>query len=452
MLFRHPAHPGRSLRLATCMNLWPAEDPAGVQAGLAQVSLPLRDALRDLVPGGEYGDGFGVGLWLPAAAAFALEADPFAASELREFLTEEGLDAFTFNAFPFGGFHQAGLKRGVFEPDWTNPERGFYTRAVAEFGLSIAETQNWRNAAVPRHLSISTHTGGHRATVVGDAAGEKADTLIADFRTRCIASLQAIANGLGRLGSSARTPVKLGLEPEPRSLAGDTRELSEIWSELGQSKGADEVLGVCLDTCHAAVEFEHPGAALERALGMATEANGRGPTSGRPLAKVQFSSALSLEKPSENPDGVDSLLGLDEAVYLHQTTGRDGAGELRFAGDLPELKALRDVGGEAWQQWLDCDEWRCHFHVPVDLDTTAGLGTTRSFADDLLTRVTANPDAWGVPELHVEIETYTWALPTLYKDSAGREPSDRITATIRGIEAEYRHVIALLRELGWTPV
>jgi hypothetical protein len=449
VLFRNPAHPDRSLRLATCMNLWPAEDPAGVQAGLAKVSLPLRDALRDLVPGGKYGDGFGVGLWLPAAAAFALEADPFAASELRQFLVEEELDAFTFNAFPFGGFHKAGLKRDVFQPDWTSPDRGFYTRAVADFGLSIAEAQNWRSAAVPRHLSISTHTGGHRATVVGDATGDEADALLADFQTKCLGNLRAVAGGLGRLGRSARTPVKLGLEPEPRSLAGDTRELSELWGELGPSSGADEVLGVCLDTCHAAVEFEHPGAALERALGGADRSAGK---AGRPLAKVQFSSALSLEKPSDNPDGVESLLGLDEAVYLHQTTGRDVGGELRFVGDLPELRALQSAGGEAWQQWLDCEEWRCHFHVPVDLDATSGLGTTRSFADDLLTRVTANPDAWGVSELHVEIETYTWSLPALHRGGPGQKTEDRTTATIRGIEAEYRHVVALLRELGWTPV
>ena len=444
------------------MNLWPAEDPAGnvvdllegVQAGLAKVSLPLRDALRDLAPGGEYGDGFGVGLWLPAAAAFALEADPFAASELREFLVDEGLDAFTFNAFPFGGFHKAGLKRSVFEPDWTSPDRGFYTRAVAEFGLSIAETQKWRRAKVPRHLSISTHTGGHRDTIVGDATGDEAAARIAEFRTKCLGNLRATASGLHRMGSAARTPVKLGLEPEPRSLAGDTRELGEIWAELGPSKGADEVLGVCLDTCHTAVEFEHPGEALEQALGRSSSHGVEvrpDQITGRPLAKVQFSSALSLKLPGENDDGVASLLGLDEAVYLHQTTGRAGSGELSFAGDLPELKALQMEDGEAWRQWLACDEWRCHFHVPVDLDATAGLGTTRSIADDLLTRVTANPAAWGVPELHVEIETYTWSLPALHQASPRQKSEDRTQATIRGIEAEYRHVIALLRELGWTP-
>ncbi len=436
------------------MNLWPAEDAAGVQAGLQAVSLPLREALRDLVPGREYGDGFGVGIWLPAAAAFELEADPFAASELREFLRDEQLDAFTFNAFPFGGFHEAGLKQRVFMPDWTDAERGFYTRAVAEFGLSIATSANWRASKVPRHLSISTHTGGHRSAI------EDVDT----FRAACARRLVAQAGGLARLGDEAGIPVRLGLEPEPRSLAGDTRELLQLWSalELAEPKGershdlhgaTDAVLGVCLDTCHAAVEFERPAQALERAVSA-------GPAQ-RPIAKVQFSSALALVDPGEDPAGVEALLALDEPVYLHQTTGRAHDGSFLYAGDLAELRELQAAGGEIWSAWLACAEWRCHFHVPVDLAVSGGLTTTRDFADDLLRRALASPELWGSPELHIEIETYTWSLPSLQvmameaaaSQASPRQPASktRFQATIAGIEAEYRHVAALLYTLGWKP-
>ena len=436
-----------------------------MQAGLAEVSLPLRDALRDLVPGGVYKDGFGVGLWLPAAAAFALEADPFASSELRVFLREEELDAFTFNAFPFGGFHDPGLKQRVFQPDWTEPERGFYTRAVAEFALSIAKSEGWSNATVPRHLSISTHTGGHRSAIED----------LSIFRLSCARSLNAVAAGIARMGAASGIPVRLGLEPEPRSLAGNTRELVELWSALESVEDSADsheslptsqdatllhgeslaVVGVCLDTCHAAVEFERPGHALERAVAV----GGRQ----RPLAKLQFSSALALRSPGTDPDGVAALLALDEPVYLHQTTGRTASGALLAAGDLAELRELQNAGGEEWAAWLACEEWRCHFHVPVDLAGTDGLGTTRDYADELLTRTLSAPELWGAPELHVEIETYTWSLPSLQamaKASAssavipgriGAGKRTRTQITIAGIEAEYRHVIALLNTLGWIP-
>jgi hypothetical protein len=54
MRFLHPEHPGRVLRLATCMNLWPVAQEDGREAsaaepiisGLTEISLPLRDRLE----------------------------------------------------------------------------------------------------------------------------------------------------------------------------------------------------------------------------------------------------------------------------------------------------------------------------------------------------------------------------------------------------------------------
>lgn len=431
MRFLHPEHPGRALRLATCMNLWPVAEAGDggaaepIIAGLSEISLPLRDRLAA-------GDAsFGVGLWLPAATAADLARCPDERARLIDFLVDERLDAFTFNAFPFGGFHEPGLKRRVFEPTWTQPDRAAYTLAVASFGLELAREARWEPG---RHLSISTHTGGHREALVGSDGQPMGD--LGSFRRSCAANLVETNHAIAGLEPGVGIPVVLGIEPEPRSLAGDTRELGELWDALdaaedlaGDAPAGARSVGVCLDACHAAVEFEEPEEARHRALGLSRER-------ARSLSKLQYSSALRLDLrggyPAASAAGFDALVAMDEPVYLHQTTGRTTDGELLRAADLGEVAADR-------AKWLACSELRCHFHVPVDLASRGALGTTRDHADALLARVLAEPETWGTAELHVEIETYTWALEAADVDR------------VAGIEAEYRHVIGRLAALGWEP-
>lgn len=420
MLFLHPNQPGRGVRLATCMNLLPAENPAGIRAGLEALSLPLRDRL--VAPGAD----FGVGLWLPAAAAHTLANDPIERAALLDFLESEKLDAFTFNAFPFGNFHSPGLKAAVFEPDWTKPKRAAYTRDVAHFGEAHAQRANWPSS---RHLSISTHTGAHLDSHQSEfSSPDKIQNLRAQVATALAQTLVDLeADSLATAHPKKPTNLVLGLEPEPRSLAGDTRELVALWDALDKTQGQPNPaarLGVCLDACHSAVEFESAQGAHQRALGLDRETP-------RPLAKLQFSSALKLTSPAQNQSAFAALLALDEPVYLHQVTGRSPAGLLR-ASDLAELR-------QNPKPWLTQDELRCHFHVPVNLNTHGGLGTTSAFAGELLATLLNAPNTWGTPELHIEIETYTWSL-----GSFARDPID-------GIEAEYRHVIKLLAQAGWHP-
>jgi len=400
LLFRHPDLPGRTVRLATCMNLWPAENPAGIRAGLEAISVPLRDRLI-----GASGT-FGVGLWLPARALEVLDREPGERAALLDFLQAERLDVFTLNAFPFGDFHSKGLKAGVFEPDWTTPERAAFTRSAILLGRDIAQRAQW---GPDRHLSVSTHTGGHTSRIADPVA----------FRAQVAAALGSLERELA--SEVDGFPYVVGLEPEPRSLAGDTRELVDLWDALDAAK-ATQNMGVCLDACHAAVEFEDAGAAQRRALGV-------GRAAPRKLAKLQFSSALRLLNPAQNPDGFRALVALDEPVYLHQVTGRGADGLVR-AGDLPEV-----AGDPA--TWQALDELRCHFHVPVDLASHGGLDTTSEYAGTILKGLLASPEVWGTTELHVEIETYTWTL--------GGAPPDLVD----GIEAEYRHVIGLLAKAGW---
>ena len=146
-----------------------------------------------------------------------------------------------------------------------------------------------RAAARASHLSLSTHAGGF-----GGADREE--------RARRAAGLADAARLLRRLSDESGLRLVLGLEPEPRSHANDTRELAPLFAEvhaaLARSGDADAAphLGTCLDTCHAAVEFEDEAQALHRA------------TDGVPLAKLQFTSALALPAPVADEAGRTALL------------------------------------------------------------------------------------------------------------------------------------------------
>ena len=437
MRFVHPAHPGRAVRLAYCLNFAEVKDLDGLLAGLRETAVPLARRLG----GGDDGfggGGFGIGPWLPADLALSLTVDGGEGDLDRflEFLLEYDLDAFTFNAFPYRGFHEPGNKGGVFRPTWRSPERLAYTIAVSRIAAAVREARAAGDAGsdggAGRHVSISTHAGMHEGDIES----------LADLDA-CAENFALCALILAEMEDDTGVRAVLSLEPEPRSSANDTGELlaflERIYARaavvLGRGRrevrGTAEAivrrhLGACLDSCHAAVEFEDPVACFRNVT-----------SAGATLGKLQFSNALRLPRPDDHDAARERLFGLDEPIFLHQLTARRD-GELLRVGDLPEGRAAWAAG-----DWRGCEEWRCHFHVPVWLDEigTGPLATTGEHAAATLRAVLDDPERWGSDELHLEIETYTWEI--LAKDAGGGR--DRLD----GQEREYRHVIALLENAEW---
>ncbi len=408
MRFHHPQLEGRSVRLAYCLNLHPAEDLAGCLEGVRRITLPLRDALP---PAGR----FGIGMYLPAAVALQLDSPEGAGAleELAAFLENERLDPFTFNAFPYGGFHRAGLKEGVFEPTWCEARRAGYTLAVARVAAKL-------NAGSQGHVSISTHPGRHGAFAPGEFE-------------RAAENLGRVVLELARIEEAGGPRIVLGLEAEPRACAGDSSALAiqhyRLRGHLAESVGLERLdrhLGNCLDSCHSAVEFERAGEAVE----LATRA---------PLAKAQVTNAITLLAPRENVEAREALLALDEERFLHQTTGRLRPVFPR-SNDLPELRAELEAEDSPW---LRCDQWRTHFHVPVNLTDLGvpGLTTTREHTREILTLLLTAPERWPGDELHLEIETYTWEI----LPGAARGTGDLVD----GLRREYEEVLTGLRLGGW---
>jgi sugar phosphate isomerase/epimerase len=349
--------------LTYCTNIHPGESWAEVRANLETHVLAVKQRVCPEAP-------FGVGLRLSARAAD--EVDPIA---LRRWLDEHGLYVFTINGFPYGPFHGTPVKEMVYRPDWHELSRVTYTNRLADLLVEL----------VPDGVvgTISTVPGCFQ-----DRAGDPA--VMADHLARCAAHLATLEQRTGK-------HLMIALEPEPCCVI---ETLAQAVAFFETHELDRRYLGLCLDACHAAVEFEQ----LDVALAAIRAAN-------IAIGKVQLSSGLRAT--SRAP-----LARFAEGVYLHQVVARRGQDLIRFV-DLPE--ALADD--------READEWRVHFHVPVFREDFGALGSTQADLAALLAEHRVSPIS-----AHLEVETYTWdVLPAEYRD----EPiADAIARELRWVIAQ----------------
>src|SRR5207247_253679 len=106
--------------------------------------------------------------------------------------------------------------------------------------------------------------------------------------------------------------------------------LSALAPMIGDdARGAEHALrrhlGICLDACHLAVEYESPLQAMRELT-----------AAGIAIPKIQLSAGLRL--PDASPERCRALSAFAEEVYLHQVVRRGDAGLTRFV-DLPEALA-----------------------------------------------------------------------------------------------------------------
>jgi sugar phosphate isomerase/epimerase len=362
-----------------------------------QVLPRVRDVKAQLAAPGA----FGVGLRVSAAAAAALR-EPAARAELAHALARDGLYVFTLNAFPFGAFHAAPVKEGVYEPDWRDARRLAYTNHAAELLASL----------LPEHVaygSISSVPLGFRPSFAQPGAvPAAADNLLAH-----VAFLHELKQRTGRR-------IVLALEPEPCCALETIDDCLDVFerelygaracSELAARTGCDtqtaqdvlrEHLGLCLDACHAAVEFEDPSELLTRLRAAQL-----------PIFKVQLSAGLCA--PELSAQRLEAFGAFAEDVYLHQVVERR-AGALRRYLDLPEALA-------AARPDTAC-EWRVHFHVPIFRRELGCFESTQPFLAELLRELRPADCA------HLEVETYTWSVlpPALRATDLARDIANELS-------------------------
>ncbi len=371
-------------------NVHPAEDLAGVIGQIADYGEPVRERLGV--------SRLGLGLWLARDVATQLATDPAALQRLRGELGRRGLEVVTLNGFPYRGFHDPVVKRKVYRPDWSQPARARYTADLASILAGL---------------------------LPDDAAAGSVSTLPLAWREpwppgRAEAARQQIrwlGDELARVRAATGRPVRVAFEPEPGCVVETTGQAAVQLAGLDPDR-----FGVCLDTCHLAVAFEQPAAALERLA-----------QAGLPVVKLQASCALQVDEPGSAVARA-TLARFDEPRFLHQTREAPAAA-------TAEPDGADDLGAALAGGLPGCRPWRVHFHVPLHAAAEPPLRATR----DVLTGTLASLFGGGTAGTgHVEVETYTWqVLP------AGQRP-DSPAGLVAGIAAELRWLREQLLTLGLT--
>jgi sugar phosphate isomerase/epimerase len=392
---RLPSDP--SCWLGYCMNIHAGQGWNEQRQALSDHVLHLKERL---VAGK---DDFGVGLRLSAQAVADLKND-LLLSETVAFLREHQLVPFTVNAFPYGVFHGARVKEAVYHPDWSEKARLDYTADTAAILAALLPPEEAG--------SISTVPVGFKPDFQNQP-GRK---------TVAIANLARLACRLHALEEKTGRWIHVGLEPEPGCVLETTEETvrffeEELWregadaaaKEAGISRGkAEEILrrhlGVCVDTCHLALQFESLADSV-RALKDA----------GILISKIQISSAL---RTFNTPAARKALKAFAEPVYFHQTHGRSAAGApLQRWVDLDQaLEALPSLPESA--------EIRVHYHVPLFWQGADPLFSTGSETLPGLAEAVRLSKC-----RHLEVETYTFdVLP----------PKLRTRPLLDSLEAEMK--------------
>ena len=373
---------GAISHLSYCSNIHPGESWAEVRSNLARFIPGIHQRMN---PEGE----FGIGLRLSAAAVGELAA-PEVLAEFKSFLAENKLYVFTINGFPYGPFHGTRVKEDVYLPDWQDDERLRYTNQIADvFAEFLPADQTG---------SISTVPGAFKGRI------DSADDIWAMVRNmvKHVAHLVELEQRVGR-------SIVLALEPEPCCFLETIEESVDFFSRylfssesqvqlsilLGlEAREAEALLRkhltLCLDLCHAAVEFESYDSCIADLR-----------TAGVGIGKVQISAGLRLENVTTKT--VDLLRPFDDNVYLHQVVEHKNGSLNRFP-DLSDAFAALDEDGAS-------REWRVHFHVPVFLDDLGDFSSTQFFVREALEKQKTDPVS-----IHLEVETYTWnVLPEQYR-------------------------------------
>jgi sugar phosphate isomerase/epimerase len=340
------------------------------------------------------------GLWLARSVATELLDSQPKLEQLGQLLWQHDLSCYTLNTFPYGNFHSDRVKENVYLPDWSTPERLRYTLDCAEIlGRLLPKSAEGSLSTVP--------------------LGGRMNPTTAEFADACVANVMETARQLAALHESTGRMIRLAIEPEPMChLSSIPRDVipwfDRLFSKAADSGCADVVhehVGLCLDVCHQAVEFENLSESIDMLEAQSIRIN-----------KLHMTNAVELKNPSSNSEGRQALLSYVEPRYLHQTYARLADGRICYRPDLIE----EDIKRAPADEFLQADCWRVHFHVPIFAQTLGPLSTTRHDLERAISRV-----ARLSYSPHLEVETYTWPVMPGANDIESPNLADQIAGELQ---------------------
>ena len=322
-----------------CMNVHDASSWSSIQTALDSHVLAVKQLVSPHQP-------FPLSLHVGQSVAKELYSQNLLPA-LRNWLHQQDCFVAAINAFPFGGFHENRVKAHAYRPDWRNASRLQYSEVVASLLASLLPEGG--------EATFTTVPGGW----LPDWRSPNDPLLAVQHLTRAAEFCRALNSKSGRR-------IRIAIEPEP----GCAWELFDpILEQIG-----DEICW-CLDTCHAAVEFQ----SIED-------------LDWRRIGRVQLSAAIECDN---TPDARAALAPFAEPRYLHQTRASLNG---QIIGEWPDLalalKALPKLPPSAIV--------RTHYHVPL---TWEGTGPLRSTRHNLTPKFMSQ-----ARHKFCEVETYTYSV------------------------------------------
>jgi sugar phosphate isomerase/epimerase len=385
----------RPAELAYCSNVHPGESLRAVQENLARWVGAVRE--RRGLPR------MYAGLWLSREASRVLSSSQAKIRGFASLLDRHGILLSTLNGFPYGGFHSYKVKEAVYAPDWSQPERLDYTLELAEILAQCLPPDMIEGTVSTLPLGLGP-------------------TWSAESHDNALNNLCRLVSGLARLRDRTGRSIRVCLEMEPgcalertdETIGFFNRDLQHTATELRLDyESLHRHLGVCYDVCHQAVMFETPADSLS-ALAEA----------GIRIGKIQMSCAMDVTN-AHTGAVQEALAAYAEPRYLHQVRALDNQGALRGSMDL--TLALHSPG------LLKADNWRIHFHVPLQTEYLANenLRTTRRDLLEVLDFLAERRDV----RPYLEVETYTWeVLPPQLRAVDDEALVDGLAGELRWLE------------------
>ncbi|RZU12516.1 hypothetical protein EV645_5788 [Kribbella rubisoli] len=349
MRFRH--RDGSIVHLGYCATVHPAGELDELIAGLDDCAGPVRAALDVPV--------LGVGLWFPHRLADRLANSPAALSKLRRSLHRNRLEVVTLNGTPHSPFTEQVVGTKLYCPDWTDPERLRYTFDLVDVLAELlpADASYGSISTVPLAWRVPWSKARNRAA---REAFDRVEQHLARTETRT-----------GRM-------IRLAVETEPGCVLEMVGQAAAWLDRYSSPYGGASRIGLGLDACHLAVQFEEPADVFQMMW-----------RAGVDVVKGQLSVAPTLVDPSDAAARY-MLTQLGTPKYLRQVREWGGPG-------VDDVTQAYQLSGHA--------AWRMHTHLPAHSAPPDGLSVTTGVLDDCLTRLVGG----GHPLTHhLESEVYAW--------------------------------------------
>jgi hypothetical protein len=349
MRFRHGD--GSIVHLGYCARAHPADDLDGLIAGLEGCASLVRKELDVPV--------LGVGLWLASPVADRLANSPVALNKLRRTLYRNNLEVVSLNGSQHSAFTDKVVGTKLYRPDWTELERLRYTFDLIDVLADLLP----KDAS---YGSVSTLPLAWRVP------WSKMHNIAAR------AAFERLENYLARTEIRTSRRIRIAVEPEPGCVLEMIPQAAAWLSRYSSPYDGLSRIGLCLDTCNLAVQFEEPADAFETLCRAGVE-----------LIKSQLGVAPQLAVPSDST-GRRRLMDLGEPKYLRPVREWGGPG-------VDDVQQAYELSGHA--------PWRTHVHLPVHTAPPAPFTSTTAVLEDCLARLVGGSHPLTH---HLESEAHAW--------------------------------------------